>query len=86
MTSWERFVNAALLNSLWQGAAIAFILAVLLALLRRSDSRIRYGLCCIAMLALMVWPVVTASNVTKPSMDRHRECKISNAGCRSYGV
>lgn len=63
MTSWQQFINAVLLNSLWQGAAIAFLLAIALLLLRRSDARVRYALCCIAMLALVVLPVWTALDV-----------------------
>lgn len=49
----------ALVNFLWQGAAIAAALAVVLALLRRRAPEARYAACCIAMALMMAAPVAT---------------------------
>lgn len=48
-----------LLQSLWQGALIAALLAVMLAMLRRRGPRVRYALCCLAMAALALAPLAT---------------------------
>ncbi|MEZ5303593.1 MAG: hypothetical protein R3F11_23565 [Verrucomicrobiales bacterium] len=43
----------ALLHFLWQGAAIAALLAAALRLLRRRSPQLRYGLGCLAMVAML---------------------------------
>lgn len=77
MTSWEQFINAAVVNSLWQGAIIAFLLSILLAVFGRSDPRARYALSCMAMLALIAWPILSATNVAEV---------VSRSTSRSYAI
>ncbi|HXE56318.1 MAG TPA: M56 family metallopeptidase [Tepidisphaeraceae bacterium] len=48
-----------ILHSLWEGAAVAAVLAILLALLRKHRPEVRYLLSCGAMLALLIAPVAT---------------------------
>jgi hypothetical protein len=48
-----------LLHFLWEGVAIALLLAVALKLLRRRDARVRYWAACGAMALLAALPVVT---------------------------
>lgn len=43
----------------WQGALIALLTGVLLALLRKADARIRYIVSCIALFATVLLPLVT---------------------------
>ena len=50
----------ALLHSLWQGAAIAAVLAVALHLMRRRNAAARHALCLLAILMLVGTTVVTA--------------------------
>jgi beta-lactamase regulating signal transducer with metallopeptidase domain len=64
MTSWEKHINAALLNSLWQSVVIAFVVGATLAVLRKSDPRLRYALCCMGMLAMVVWPAISAWEIS----------------------
>ena len=67
-----------LLQSLWQGAAIAALLAVMLAMLRSRGPRVRYTLCCLAMAALAIAPLATffinigsTARTPSPSMPPH---------------
>jgi GWxTD domain-containing protein len=53
VTALRLAVASALLHFLWEGAAIALLLAVALQLSRRSSARLRYGLACFAMLAML---------------------------------
>ncbi|MCB1235336.1 MAG: M56 family metallopeptidase [Verrucomicrobiae bacterium] len=50
-----------LIHSVWQGAVLALVLAVLLGLVGRDRSRtsLRYGLCCVALFALPAWSLLT---------------------------
>lgn len=48
-----------LLHSLWQGAAVAAVLAVLLRLMSRSSAQTRYVTCCLALVIMAACPVVT---------------------------
>ena len=49
----------ALLHFLWQGAVIAALVGVLLALMRRFDAGSRYVVCCAGMLLMVVTPIAT---------------------------
>jgi beta-lactamase regulating signal transducer with metallopeptidase domain len=52
-------VGWVLLNFLWQGAAVAALLAGVLILLRRRSAASRYGACCAALLLMAAAPPVT---------------------------
>jgi beta-lactamase regulating signal transducer with metallopeptidase domain/HEAT repeat protein len=49
----------ALLHSLWQGTAVALLLAGLLLLLRRNVATVRYAAACAALLLMLLAPVLT---------------------------
>ncbi|MGE5611279.1 MAG: carboxypeptidase regulatory-like domain-containing protein [Bacillota bacterium] len=49
----------ALVHFLWQGAAVALVLAILLTLLRRSSALARYLAACLALLTLAALPIGT---------------------------
>jgi GWxTD domain-containing protein len=74
MTAFDLFLQGAqakalgwtLLHSLWEGAAIAVALAVVLGLAR--SARVRYSAACLAMIALVAASVVTYSRL---SPERH---------------
>ena len=53
-TPLARTLAWSLVHFLWEGAAIAIVLAALLLLARRDSARIRYAIACLAMLAMPV--------------------------------
>lgn len=56
---WVQKLGYALLHSLWQGALIAALLALVLRLLRQGSANARYLAACMALVALGICPVVT---------------------------
>jgi beta-lactamase regulating signal transducer with metallopeptidase domain len=52
-------VSYALLHSLWQAALIGSLLAFSLALLKNADSRLRYGLSCLALIMVLACTIST---------------------------
>src|SRR5688572_27895481 len=50
-----------LLHFLWQGAAVAVILAILLQLARSAKPTVRYALSCAALVSMALCPVATFS-------------------------
>jgi beta-lactamase regulating signal transducer with metallopeptidase domain len=48
-----------LVHSVWQGAAIAMLLAVAVWIARSADPRVRYGMACVALLLFSVAPMLT---------------------------
>src|SRR5256885_17272156 len=48
-----------LIHFLWEGTAIALLLAIVLVLCRRSEARLRYALCCTALFAMAAAFAVT---------------------------
>jgi uncharacterized protein (TIGR03435 family) len=56
---WVDRLGLALLNFLWQGAAIAAVYAMLRGALRRADPNARYAIACVALFALAVAPAAT---------------------------
>src|SRR4051794_17679441 len=56
----------ALLHSLWQGAAVALLLGLLLGALRKRGPQARYLAACGAMLVLVALPAVTFLLVNPP--------------------
>ncbi|MBU0985010.1 MAG: M56 family metallopeptidase [candidate division Zixibacteria bacterium] len=57
-------VSWTLIHSLWQGAVISLLLAVVLAVHRSRSARLRYGLACGALLMLTLTVAVTAVTIT----------------------
>ncbi|MBN2582150.1 MAG: M48 family metalloprotease [Planctomycetes bacterium] len=57
-------IGWAIIHSLWQGAAVALLLALVLHALRRRGAQARYLAACAALAAMVVLPVVTASLVS----------------------
>jgi len=51
-------LGATLLHFLWQGAAVAALLALALQLGRRQSARSRYAMSCVALAAMAVLPLV----------------------------
>jgi len=63
------FIDAAgwtLVHFLWQGAAIAAVAAAGLRLLRHGSPQARYVLACVALTAMLVSPLATASRLFSP--------------------
>jgi len=48
-----------LIHFIWQAAAVAIILAILLKLLRNASANLRYVICCLTLALIVVMPVVT---------------------------
>jgi beta-lactamase regulating signal transducer with metallopeptidase domain len=59
--AWIDAIGWALLHSLWQGVAVALVLAFVLGILRRATAQARYLAACAAMLLLLAPPVYTLS-------------------------
>ena len=57
-------VGWALVHFLWQGTAVALLLAVLLQLLRRRSPQARWAVSCLALAAMAALPAVTACMVS----------------------
>jgi beta-lactamase regulating signal transducer with metallopeptidase domain len=56
----------ALVHFLWQGAALAFLLGIALALTRPTAARTRYALSLLTLAAMLVLPVATAARLYEP--------------------
>jgi beta-lactamase regulating signal transducer with metallopeptidase domain len=59
-----RALAAALLHFLWQGALVAFLLAVANAALQRATARARYAAACAALALMLVLPVATVWRIS----------------------
>jgi murein DD-endopeptidase MepM/ murein hydrolase activator NlpD/beta-lactamase regulating signal transducer with metallopeptidase domain len=59
LASIVQTIGLALLHFLWQGAAVALLLAIALATLDRRDAKGRYGAACGALVLMALAPVVT---------------------------
>jgi beta-lactamase regulating signal transducer with metallopeptidase domain len=57
---WALKVGAVLVHFLWQGAAIALVLAAVLLMMRRRSPQARWLASCVALAALVAAPAVTA--------------------------
>jgi beta-lactamase regulating signal transducer with metallopeptidase domain len=60
MTALAMALNSALLQLVWQGLVVAFLLWMVLAALRRKSASARYLVSCAALAVLTVLPIVTA--------------------------
>jgi len=85
-------LGRALLHSLWQGTAIAIILATALYLLRRRSAAVRHAVCFFALVAMLVTMVVTlsrpiiAAHSTSESSYRNTARSLSASVIRSEGA
>jgi len=55
-----------LVHLLWQGAAVALLLGIVLRLLRKSSANLRYVVACSALVLVVILPVVTIRLVAAP--------------------
>ena len=62
MSSFGLAFTSALVDFLWQGALVALALLAALHTLGRRSAQVRYGLCLLALAALMALPVVTTAS------------------------
>ena len=60
MTAITHAMSAALLYFVWQGALLAGLAWIALAMLRNSSARMRYVVSCAALGIMTVLPIVTA--------------------------
>ena len=58
-TPVARALSWALIHFLWEGAAIAALLAAALFVFRPASARVRYGLACVALCAMLAAPAAT---------------------------
>jgi GWxTD domain-containing protein len=58
-TPVARALSWALIHFLWEGAAVAALLAAALFVFRPASARVRYGLACVALCAMLAAPAVT---------------------------
>ena len=72
-------IGWALIHFLWQGAAVALVLAVLLALLRRRSAQARWALSCAALALLAVLPVATGLTVSVEAPGRSGSAPTAGA-------
>jgi beta-lactamase regulating signal transducer with metallopeptidase domain len=63
---WIDAIGSALMSSVWQGAAIALVLAFALAVLRRASSQARYLAACAAIVLLIALPLSALFQIEKP--------------------
>jgi beta-lactamase regulating signal transducer with metallopeptidase domain len=69
MSPIESAATTALLQFIWQGAAVAVVLGAVLALLPERSANARYIACCLAMAALVVLPILSAVLSFTTSLD-----------------
>jgi beta-lactamase regulating signal transducer with metallopeptidase domain len=55
-----------LLHFVWQGAVVAFLLAVLLRILRKCTASLRYIVACLALVVIVLMPMITFKLVPAP--------------------
>jgi len=59
-----------LIHFVWQGAAVAILAAVVLKLLRKASSNLRYVVACMALVVIVILPVVTFQMIEIASLSR----------------
>ena len=62
-----RALGWALIHFLWQGAALAVLLGVVLAITRSTAARTRYALSTVTLVAMLVSPIVTVARLYQPA-------------------
>ena len=74
MTALEQALRTALLHFVWQGMVVSFLLWMVLFLMRRRSANSRYIASCLALVALVALPVITACGVyTQPAAQHSTE-------------
>jgi TonB family protein len=74
MTAIEQALRTALLHFVWQGAVVAFLLWIVLFVMRRRSANARYLASCLALATLVALPVLTVCMVyTQPQASRTTE-------------
>jgi beta-lactamase regulating signal transducer with metallopeptidase domain len=77
----------ALIHFLWQGAALALILRIALAILRRSSAQARGLAACATLLAMAVAPILTFYKMDAPQVDETANAPIPAVlGAHSIGI
>jgi TonB family protein len=71
MTPLAQAITGALIQFVWQGFLAAFAVSVAMVLLRNQSPRLRYGVYCLALLALGFVPVITAIALYDPLASNH---------------
>src|SRR6185312_1761968 len=66
MTPLAQAITGALIQFVWQGFLAAFAVSVAMVILRHRSPRLRYGVYCLALLALGTVPVITAIGLYDP--------------------
>jgi len=67
-----------LLHFLWQAAAVALLLAILLAVLRKSTANVRYIIACSALALLVLLPVVTMQLIPVSVLQSEQKTEFSS--------
>ena len=60
-------ITSALVHFLWQGSAIALVLAAILLMQRRSSASVRYRTACVALLLMIALPIATVAVYDAPA-------------------
>jgi len=62
-----------LLHFVWQAAAVALVLAIVLRLLQKSSANVRYIIACLALALIVLLPAITFHLVNAPDLGSHGE-------------
>ena len=76
MTALEQALRTALLHFVWQGVAVSFLLWVALLWMRKRSANARYIASCVALLALLALPVITACAVYSEPAAHHSSARF----------
>lgn len=68
MTAWTQVMGWTLLHFVWQGAALATAAAVALWLCRHRSADARYAIACVALVAMLAVPALTARILLTPAV------------------
>ena len=71
-----RVVGWTLIHSLWEGAIIVAVTAIVLALIPRASARLRYAILCGALLTHLTAPIVTAVLITPRALSTNSDLTI----------
>ena len=82
MTAWQPLAGWTLIHFLWHGCAIAAAAAVVLRLANRRSSTVRYAVACLALVAMVASPLVTARLL----WDRPAAASVANTAPRDSVV
>ena len=69
-------VGWTLVHFVWQGAAVALLLAVALVVLRRRSANARYLACCVALAVMAACPVITLWSTRSPAVPAGPETMV----------